>query len=74
MKYETGEVSIEEFVGLKPEMYLFLVAGSSDHILYMEYISYSEYKNVLLNNKCQRHSMNRIIRNLRNQQNFFIMF
>ena len=31
MKYETAGVTIEEFVGLKPMMYLFLVQDNSDH-------------------------------------------
>ena len=31
MKDETGNVAIEEFVGLKPNMYLFLVDNNSEH-------------------------------------------
>ena len=31
MKDETVGVAIEEFVGLKPKMYLFLVDDNSDH-------------------------------------------
>ena len=31
MKDETGGVGIEEFVGLKPKMYLFLVDDNSEH-------------------------------------------
>ena len=31
MKDETGEVAIEEFVGLKPKMYSFLVDDKSEH-------------------------------------------
>ena len=31
MKDETGIVAIEEFVGLKPNMYLFLVDNNSEH-------------------------------------------
>ena len=31
MKDETGNVAIEEFVGLKPNMYSFLVDNNSEH-------------------------------------------
>ena len=31
MKDKTGGVAIEEFVGLKPKMYLFLVDDNSKH-------------------------------------------
>ena len=64
---ETGEVAIEEFVGLKSKMYSFLVDNSSEHKKakavsknVVEKITHSEYKDVLLNKKCLRHSMNRI--------------
>ena len=30
MKDETGDVAIEEFMGLKPKLYLFLVGNTSD--------------------------------------------
>ena len=66
IKDETGGVAIKEFVGLKPKMYLFLVDDSSEHRKakginknVVETISHNEYKNVLLNKKSVRHSMNR---------------
>ena len=66
MKDETGGVLIEEFVGLKPKMYSFLVdnnehtkaSGVNRNIVAT--ISHNKYKNVLLSKKCLRHSMNRI--------------
>ena len=67
MKDETGGVAIEEFVGLKPNMYSFVVEESSEHKkakgvnkYVVATISHKEYKDVLLNNTCLRHSMNRI--------------
>ena len=59
MKDETGGVIIEEFFGLNPEMYSFLV-DNSEHKKVVATISLNKYKDVLLNNKCIRHSMNRI--------------
>ena len=51
---ETGNVAIEEFVGLKPKMYSFLVEDSSEHKRGKEVnknvfttISYSEYRDDL---------------------------
>ena len=68
MKGETGSVAIEEFLGLKPKMYSFLVDDNSEHKTtegmnrnVAAAISHNEYKHVLLNNKCIRHSVNRII-------------
>ena len=64
MKYET--VAIEEFVRLKPKMYSLLIDNSEHKKAKGEYrnivaiISRNEYKDVLLNKKCLRHSMNRI--------------
>ena len=46
MKDETGNVTIEVFVELKPKMYSFLV-DNNEHVY-------------IINNKCIRHSMNRI--------------
>ena len=67
MKDETDGVSIEQFVGLKPKMYSFLADGSSEHKKtkgvnknVVARISHNEYKDVLLNNKYEWHSMNRI--------------
>ena len=63
MKDETGRVAIEEFVGLKPNMYSFLVdnrehkkakCGNKNVVAT---ISHNEYKDVLLNNEFIRHSM-----------------
>ena len=67
MKDEAAGVAIEEFVGLKPKMYLYLVDDNSEHKKvkgvdksYVATISHNEYKDVLLNKKCLRHSVNRI--------------
>ena len=66
MKDGTADVSIEEFVGLKPKMYLLLVTDSSEHKKakgvnknVFKTISHNKYKDVLLNNKWLRHLMNR---------------
>ena len=66
MKDETGGVAIEEFGGLKPKMYLFLVGDNSEHKKTKDEnknvvatISHNEYKDHLLNNKRIRHSKNR---------------
>ena len=55
------------FFNLKPRMYSFMVDDNSKHkkakdvdINAVATISYSEYKNVLLNKECLRHLMNRI--------------
>ena len=66
MEDETGGVAIEEIVGMKPKMYSFLVdiseykktKGAKRNVVAT--ISHNEYKDVLWNNKCIRHSMNRI--------------
>ena len=66
MKDETGDVAIEEIVGLKPKMHSFLVdnnehkkaKGMNKNVVAI--IGHNEYKDVLLKNKCLRHSMNRI--------------
>ena len=67
MKDETAGVVIEEFVGLKPKMYSYLVddnsehkKGKSVHKNVVVTIRHNEHKDVLLNKKCLRHSMNRI--------------
>ena len=67
MKDETADVAIEEFFGLKPKMYSILVDDSNEHKKakgvnknVVATISHNEYKDVLLNNKCLRHSINRI--------------
>ena len=67
MKDETGGVAIEEFVGLKPKMYSFLVDDNSEHKKakgvnrnVVAIISHNEYKDLPLINKCLRRSMNNI--------------
>ena len=67
MKYETGGVAIEEFVVLKSKMYSFLVDDNSEpkkvksvNRKVVATISLNEYIDVLSNNECLRHSMNRI--------------
>ena len=63
---ETEDVAIEEFVGLNPKMYSFLVENNEHESAKgvdknaVATIGQNEYKDVLLNNKCIRHSMNRI--------------
>ena len=67
MKDETAGVVIEEFVGLRPKMYLYLVDDNSEHKKVkgvnrniVATVSHNEYKDVLLYKKCLRRSMNRI--------------
>ena len=67
MKDETAGIAIEEFVGLKPNIYSYLVDDNIEHKMakginktVVATICYSEYKDVLLNKKCLRHSMNKI--------------
>ena len=66
MKNKIRDASIQEFVWLKQKLYSFLVdnkerkkaKGMKRNIVTT--ISHNEYKNVLLNNKRTRHSINRI--------------
>ena len=67
MKDETASVAIEEFIGLKPKMYSYLVDDNNEHKKaksangnIVATRRQNEYKDALLNNKCLRHSMNRI--------------
>ena len=67
MKDETASVAIEEFVRLRPKMCSYLVNGNSEHKKakgvnrnVVEAITHNENKDVLLNKKRFRHSMNRI--------------
>ena len=67
MKDETADVVIEEFVRLKPKVYLYLVDDTSEHKNgkgvnknVVATINYNEFKDVLLNKRCFKHSMNRI--------------
>ena len=67
MKDETAGVMIEEFVKLKPKMYQYLVDDNSEHKKakginknVVATKSHNEYKDVLLNKKCLKHSVNRI--------------
>ena len=64
MKDETSGIAIKEFVGLKPQIHSFLVddhkrvKGVNKNVVAT--ISHSKYKDVLLDNRCLKHSMNRI--------------
>ena len=67
MKDETIGVAIEEFAGLKPKIYSYLVDSNNEHKKtkgvdknVVETIGHNEYIYVLLNKKCLRHSVNRI--------------
>ena len=67
MKDETAGVPIKEFVGLKPKMHSHLADDNNEHKKpkgvnknVIASISHNKYKNVLLNEKCLRHAMNRI--------------
>ena len=67
MNDEAGGVAVKEYVGLKPKMYSFLLDNNSGHKKakcvnrnVLATISHNEYKDLLWNNKCLRHSMNRI--------------
>ena len=66
-KDETAGAAVEEFVGLKPKVHSFLIDDSSEHKKtksvnkrVVATISHNEYRDVLLNDNCLRHSMNRI--------------
>ena len=59
MKDETGDVAIEEFVGLKPKMHSYLLDDNSEHRQVKSVnrnavatISRNDYKDVLLNKRC----------------------
>ena len=67
MKDETWGIWIKEFVGLKPKIYSFFVDNNNEYKKakgvnrnVVATISHKKYQNVLLNNKCIRHTMNRI--------------
>ena len=66
MKDKTGGVAIEKFVGLKPKMHSLLVDNNehkkakSVNKIAVAMICPNEYKDILLNNLCIRHWMNRI--------------
>ena len=67
MKYESAGVAIKEFLGLKTKIDSFLLEDNNEHRKakgvnrnVVATISPNEYKDVLLNNKCIRNSMNRI--------------
>ena len=87
MKVETGGVASEEFIWLKQKIYSFLkdnnehkkAKGVNRNVVAT--ITLNKYKNVLLNKKCLRHSINRIqskdhkiSRNLWDQQDLFSCF
>ena len=66
MKNKSRDASIQEFVRLKQNLYSFLVNNSERKKAkgmkrnIVATISHNEYKNVLLNNKHTRRSINRI--------------
>ena len=75
MKDEIAGVAIEEFFGLKPKMYSYLVDDNIEHKKtkgvnknIVATISHNECKDALLSEKCLRHSMNRI-----QSKDFFVL-
>ena len=67
MKDAAAGIAVEEFVGLKPKIYSYLVYYNSENKKakgmnrnVVATTRHKEYKDVLLNKKCFRHSMNRI--------------
>ena len=67
MKDEIAGLAIEEFVGLKSNIYSYLVNDNSEHKKanganrnVVATISHNEYKDVFLNIKCLRHSVTKI--------------
>ena len=66
MKVETESVVIEEFIVLKQKMYSVLIDNSQHNKEkgvnrnVVATISHNKYEDVLLNNKCLRHSINKI--------------
>ena len=67
MKYESAGVAMKEFLGLKTKIDSFSVEDNNEYRKakgvnrnVVATISANEYKDVLLNNKCIRNSMNRI--------------
>ena len=66
LKDETGGVAIEEFIGLKPQIYSLLVDNSEHKKAkgvnknVVSTINHTEYKDFSLNNNCIGHSMNSI--------------
>ena len=67
IKFETVGVAVEESFGLKSKMYSFFVDDNREHKKakgvnknVVATISLNKYENILFNNKCLRHSMNRI--------------
>ena len=77
MKEETGCAAIEKFVRLKPKMYSLLIVnsehknGRGTNKSVVATICHNEYQDVLLDNKCIRHSMN-LIQN--KYQNIVLIF
>ena len=66
-RWKSRDVAIEKFVGLESKVYSFLVDDNSEHKKakgmngnVIAVITHIEYKEVLLNNKCLRHWINRI--------------
>ena len=69
MKDEAAGVVIEKLIGLKPKIYSCLIDDNGEHKKTKDVnknvvaaINHNEYKDILLNKKCLRHSMNKIQR------------
>ena len=67
MKGATAGAAIEEFFGLKPKMYSYLVNDNTEHKKgkgvnrnVVATIIHNEYKDILLKKKCLGHSMKRL--------------
>ena len=67
MKDETAGVAIEKYGGFKPKMYSYLVDDNSEDKKAKDVNKnvvvtkiHNEYKDILLNKTCLRHSMNSI--------------
>ena len=67
MKDETGAVAVKEFVVLMPKTCSFLVDDNIEHKKakgvnenVVEKINHREYKDILLSQKCVRHSINSV--------------
>ena len=64
MENETAAVAIEDFAGLKPKMYSYLIDDNNKHKKgkganrnIVATISHNKYKDALLNKKCLRHQL-----------------
>ena len=80
MKDEAAGIAIKELVGLKPEMYSYIADDNSEHKKakgviknLVATISHNKYKDILLNKKLLRHSMNRIQSKDRRIRTLFVL-